>query len=67
MNQQATKDTTIKTVYTVKEDESLSIIAREFYGNPALWKHIYEANQDKINDPNDIYPGQKLVIPDLPK
>lgn len=53
--------------YIVQDDESLSIIAREFYGNPSLWKHIYEANQDRISDPNDIYAGQELIIPELKK
>lgn len=53
--------------YIVQEDESLSIIAREFYGNPSLWNHIYEANLDQIKDPNDIHAGQEIRIPELKK
>ncbi|UII33195.1 LysM peptidoglycan-binding domain-containing protein [Fulvivirga ulvae] len=67
MEEQKIKSSGIKKTYTVKEDESLTIIAREFYGNPSLWKHIYEANIDKIKDPNDLQAGQKLIIPNLPK
>lgn len=57
----------IKQTYIVHEDESLSVISREVYGNPALWKHIYEANQDQMDDPNHIYPGLELIIPELSK
>lgn len=67
MTEQEIKSRGIKETYTVKEDESLTIIAREFYGNPSLWKHIYEANIDIIKDPNDLRAGQKLIIPNLPK
>ena len=35
------------------------------YGDPLKWKLIYEANRDKIKDPDLIYPGQKLTIPNL--
>ena len=34
-----------------------------FYGDPWKWKRIYRANQDKIKDPDLIYPGQRLSIP----
>ncbi len=33
------------------------------YNNPRMWTKIYEANKDKIKDPDLIYPGQELVIP----
>ncbi len=33
------------------------------YGNPWLWRKIYEANKSKIKNPNLIYPGQVLRIP----
>ncbi|MBA7510515.1 hypothetical protein ES705_02500 [subsurface metagenome] len=34
-----------------------------FYGDPWKWKRIYRANRDKIEDPDLIYPGQRLSIP----
>jgi nucleoid-associated protein YgaU len=51
--------------YTVKEGENLWQIARywEVYGEGKSWTEIYEANKDKIKDPNLIYPGQELDIP----
>jgi nucleoid-associated protein YgaU len=57
----------IKTSYTVKEGDWLAKLAEypEIYGhgNYAWWPKIYKANQDKIKDPNLIYPGQVLIIP----
>lgn len=51
------------TVYEVKSGDSLSKIAQRHYGNANEWRKIYEANRDKIKDPDLIYPGQKLTIP----
>jgi nucleoid-associated protein YgaU len=51
------------TVYEVKSGDSLSKIAQRYYGNANEWPKIYEANRDKIKDPDLIYPGQKLTIP----
>ena len=36
---------------------------KRFYGDPWKWKRIYRANRDKIEDPDLIYPGQRLIIP----
>jgi LysM repeat protein len=49
--------------YTVKSGDTLSQIARHFYGDPSAYMEIFHANQDKLNDPNKIFPGQQLVIP----
>jgi len=49
--------------YEVKSGDSLSKIAKNFYGNGNAWKMIFEANTDILKDPNKIYPGQKLKIP----
>jgi len=48
--------------YTVKEGESLSKIASRFYGDPMKFKDIFFANQDTIEDPDLIKPGQVLNI-----
>jgi len=50
-------------IYTVKAGDSLSKIAKEFYGNANEYNRIFEANRDKLNDPNQIRPGQELIIP----
>jgi len=48
--------------YTVKEGESLSKIANRFYGDPMKFKHIFAENQDTIDNPDLIRPGQVLRI-----
>lgn len=49
--------------YTVKSGDCLWKIAKQFYGNGAQYTKIYNANKDKIKNPNLIYPGQVLTIP----
>lgn len=49
--------------YTVKSGDCLWKIAKQFYGNGAQYTKIYNANTDKIKNPNLIYPGQVLTIP----
>jgi LysM repeat protein len=49
--------------YTVKSGDSLSKIAKELLGDANRWREIYKANEDKIKNPDLIYPGQELVIP----
>jgi nucleoid-associated protein YgaU len=51
-------------VYTVVEGDSLWKIAKRQYGDGERWRRIYEANRDLIKDPDRIYPGQQLRIPD---
>ena len=50
--------------YTVKSGDSLSKIAKAQYGDASEWKRIYDANRDKIKDPDLIHPGQEFTIPD---
>ena len=49
--------------YTVMSGDSLSKIAKQVYGNAKAWRKIYEANKDKIKNPDLIYPGQVFTIP----
>lgn len=46
--------------YTVQSGDSLSKIGSR-YG--VSWQAIFDANRDKLDDPDKIYPGQELVIP----
>ena len=50
--------------YTVAADDSLSKIAKQFYGDANKYMKIFEANTDVLKDPNKIGVGQKLRIPD---
>jgi nucleoid-associated protein YgaU len=49
--------------YVVQPGDSLSKIAKEYYGNAMKYPEIFEANREVIKDPDLIYPGQKLRIP----
>ncbi len=49
--------------YTVKSGDCLWNIAKRFYGNGSKYTVIYNANRDKIKNPNLIYPGQVFWIP----
>lgn len=51
--------------YTVKSGDSLSKIAKEYYGNAMKYPTIFEANKPMLKDPDKIYPGQVLRIPQL--
>ncbi|MBX2846330.1 MAG: peptidoglycan-binding protein LysM [Saprospiraceae bacterium] len=49
--------------YTVQSGDSLSKIAKEFYGDPMKYPSIFEANKPMLTHPDKIYPGQVLRIP----
>lgn len=57
------------TTYTVRpwyeSNDCLWNIAgrQEIYGDPNLWPKIWQANTDQIRNPDLIYPGQVLQIP----
>ena len=61
--QRQAKKRPAKRVYVVKSGDSLSKIAAEVYGDADRWQEIFEANKDKITDPNVIPLGQELHIP----
>jgi nucleoid-associated protein YgaU len=49
--------------YTVKSGDTLSKIAKQVYGDAGQYTKIFEANRDKLSDPDKIQPGQELKIP----
>ncbi|KQZ59371.1 MULTISPECIES: LysM peptidoglycan-binding domain-containing protein [unclassified Lysobacter] len=49
--------------YTVEKGDTLSHIAKQFYGKANKWNAIFEANRDQLDDPDKIKPGQVLKIP----
>jgi nucleoid-associated protein YgaU len=54
-------DQSVPETYEVKSGDNLSKIAKKYSG--ISWKDIYEANRDKLSDPDKIFPGQVLTIP----
>ncbi len=51
--------------HTVVSGDSLSKIAKEFYGDAMKYPIIFEANKPMLKSPDLIYPGQVLRIPAL--
>jgi nucleoid-associated protein YgaU len=51
--------------HTVKPGDSLSKIAKQYYGNAMKYMVIFEANKPMLKNPDLIYPGQVLRIPEL--
>ena len=49
--------------YTVQPGDTLSLIAKRIYGDASQYMKIFNANKDKLTDPDKIKPGQELVIP----
>lgn len=52
-----------KRYYIVKKGDCLWNIAKSYYGNGAQYKKIYNANKNKIKNPDVIQPGWKIEIP----
>ncbi len=59
------KEEEVTEFYTVKRGDSLSLIAKRYYGDPMKYPLIFEANREVIKNPDLIYPGQTLRIPRL--
>ncbi len=51
-------------IYVVQSGDSLSKIAKRFYGDANAWNRIAQANKDLIKNPDLIQPGWNLKIPE---
>ena len=60
-----TKEEDAADFHTVESGESLSKIAKHYYGDAMKYKELFEANKPMLEDPDKIYPGQVLRIPRL--
>lgn len=49
--------------HTVEKGETLSAIAKQYLGDANRYNDIFKANQPMLSDPDKIYPGQTLRIP----
>jgi LysM repeat protein len=52
-----------KKIHVVAPGDTLSKIAKQYYGKAGEYMKIFEANKDKLKDPDKIFPGQELIIP----
>ena len=51
--------------YTVQSGDTLWVIAEKMYGSGGKYMKIFEANTPLLENPDKIFPGQELVIPDI--
>jgi nucleoid-associated protein YgaU len=49
--------------HVIEKGETLSALAKHYYGDGNAYNRIVEANREVIKDPDLIFPGQKLRIP----
>ena len=49
--------------YEIQSGDTLGAIAKRYYDDASQYMRIFEANREIIDDPNMIYPGQKIRIP----
>lgn len=49
--------------YEIVSGDTLSAVAKKFYGKSSAYMRIFEANREVIKDPDKIYVGQKIRIP----
>jgi nucleoid-associated protein YgaU len=54
-------------VYTVQQGDSLYGISTKVFGTPRHYERIYEANRDRIKDPNTLQVGINLKMPEVQK
>jgi nucleoid-associated protein YgaU len=62
-SQNPTTRTEARNTNLVHQGDRLDYLAFTEYGHPGLWREIAAANG--LDDPNDIHPGQVLIIPPL--
>ncbi len=60
-------DNVAYTIYKVEKGDTLQKISYKFYGKYSLWPKIFEANKDRLENPDSLYVGQELRIPNLKK
>jgi nucleoid-associated protein YgaU len=65
MEDQTTSPDFTVAVKTVQPGATLWAIARERYGDGVMYVQVFEANRDRIRNPDLIYPGQVFVLPDV--
>jgi uncharacterized protein (DUF2235 family) len=59
-------DAPVLATHVVRSGDELRALAKQYYENPNLSNVIFEANRDILDDPDDLFEGYKLRIPNLP-
>jgi nucleoid-associated protein YgaU len=53
----------VRGFHVVQPGETLASIAEQYFGRASKEMAIFDANRDRMNDPDQIFPGQQLLIP----
>ncbi|HYP07240.1 MAG TPA: LysM peptidoglycan-binding domain-containing protein [Bryobacteraceae bacterium] len=61
--QESSRNRSAGQTYTVQSGDTLSKISKQVYGDAGQYQRIFEANRDKLSDPDKIQVGQVLTIP----
>ena len=61
--EEASKQQASSEFYEIQSGDSLSKIAKKYYGDASKYTEIFAANKEVILDPDKIYPGQQIRIP----
>jgi nucleoid-associated protein YgaU len=62
-SQHASTRPALDQTYVLQPGDTLSKLARRFYGNARAWRRIYEANSETIKDPDRLPIGESIRIP----
>jgi nucleoid-associated protein YgaU len=54
-----------KIIHKVRPNDNLLNISRRYYGDETKWKKIYVANKGNVKNPDTLYIGQELLIPEI--
>jgi nucleoid-associated protein YgaU len=50
--------------HTIHVGDTLQGLAQEHYGNANMWPKIYHANEQRLKNPDNMPPGERITIPD---
>jgi nucleoid-associated protein YgaU len=65
ISQESTREVPEEIFYSIIKGDTLWAIAEKFYDDGSKYTHIVEANLEVIKDPDLIYPGQMIRIPEV--
>jgi nucleoid-associated protein YgaU len=58
----ANRPASVKT-YVIQESDTLSSIAKKYYGSSKAWYKLYQLNKDRISNPDRVKPGMEINVP----
>jgi hypothetical protein len=49
--------------YVVQSGDTLVSISKKIYQTPSRWKDLLDANQNQLSNPDELKPGQTIILP----